>query len=150
MGPAEEAKEEGHDGVGDLVGAGGVDVDETQSEVGGEGGVDSAVGGAEAEEEVGGAEAALGGAGEEREGVEEDGGGGLDLAGGEVGEGDVVDGGDAGEGVLLEGEVLDAVEGDDEGKRRATVVKHCDGGSGGSGGGILVPPRCHFQRLRRS
>lgn len=50
-----------------------------EAEVNGEGGVDGSVGGAEAENELPGAEAALGGAWEEREGVEDDGGGRLNL-----------------------------------------------------------------------
>lgn len=120
MRPPEQAQDQGHDRVRDLLGPGGVHVDEAEPELGGEGGVDGAVGGAEAEDELVGAEAALGGAGEEGEGVEEDGGGGVDgaVGGGEAAEGDVLDGGDAGEGVLLEGAVLDAVEGDDEGEGR--------------------------------
>lgn len=50
-----------------------------EAEVNGEGGVDGSVGGAEAENELPGAETALGGAWEEREGVEDDGGGRLNL-----------------------------------------------------------------------
>lgn len=128
----EEAEDERHDGVGDLLSAGGVDMDEAETEVGGEGGVDGAVGGAEAEDELVGAEAALGGAWEVGEGVEEDGGGGLDLSVGKAGERDVFDCGDASEGLLLEGAVLDAVEGDDQGKgrrRRVAAVVHCHRGS---------------------
>lgn len=67
VGPPEQREEEGHDGVGDLLVAGGVDVEDSEAELGGEGGVGVAVGGAEAEEEAAGAEAALGGAGEEGE-----------------------------------------------------------------------------------
>lgn len=106
---AEEAEEQGHHGVGDLLGAGGVYMDEAKAEVGGECGIDGAVGGAEAEDEVVGAEAALGGAWEISERVEEDGGGGLDLAVGETAERDVLDGGDAGEGFEFEGAIFDAV-----------------------------------------
>lgn len=73
MGPAYEAKEECHDGVGDLLRAVGIDVHEAEAEVGGEGGVDGAVLGAETEDELIGAEAALGGSREEGEGVDEDG-----------------------------------------------------------------------------
>ena len=93
---AEESEEERHHRIGDLLGARRVDMDEAEAEVCGEGGVNGAVGGAEAEDEVVRAEAALGGAWEVREGVEEDGGGGLDLAVGETAEGDVLDGGDPG------------------------------------------------------
>lgn len=138
MGAAEEAEEEGHDGVGDLLGAGGVDVDEAEAEVGGEGGVDGAVGGAETDDELPGAETALGGAGEVSEGVEEDGGGGLDPTVGEASEGDVLHGGDAGEGVLLEGAVVDAVEGHDQGQVRGwAAVEHCHP----RGGGVPHPHR---------
>lgn len=111
---AEQAEDERHDGVGDLLGAAGIDVDEPEAELGGEGRVHGAVGGAEAEDELPGLEAALGGAGEEGKGMEEDSGGGLDPAVGDAGERDVLDGRDAGEGVLLEGGVLEAVEGNDE------------------------------------
>lgn len=106
---AEKAEEQRHDGVSDLIGARGVDVNEAEAEVSSEGRVDSAVGGAEAEDEVVRAEAALGGAWEVGEGVEEDSGGGLDLAIGETAERDVLDGGDAGEGFELEGAIFDAV-----------------------------------------
>lgn len=80
-----------------------------EAEVDGEGGVDGAVGGAEAEDELPGAEAALGCAWEEREGVEDDGGGGFDLGVGEAGEGHVLDHGGAGQAVLFEGGVFYAV-----------------------------------------
>ena len=83
---AEEPQEERHDGVGDLLGAVGVDVDEAEAELGGRGGVRGAVRGAEAEQELPGAEPALRGAREEGERGEEDGGGGLDAARGERGE----------------------------------------------------------------
>lgn len=138
--PAEQAEDECHDGVGDLLGAGGVDMDESEAEVGGEGGVDGAVGGAEAEDELERAEAALGRAWEVREGVEENGGSGLDLPVGEACEGDVLDGGDAGKGFLLEGAIFDAVEGDDQGKgrRRVAAVVHCRRGS--------VPCAAHRRR----
>lgn len=130
MGPAEEAEEERHDGVGDLLGAGCVDMDEAEPEVGGEGGIDGTIGGAEAEYEVVGAEAALGGSREVGEGVEEDGGGGFDLAVGEAAERNVLDGGDAREGVELEGAIFDAVECHDEGMgRRVATVGHCRTGS---------------------
>lgn len=45
---AEETEEERHHSVGDLLRARGVNVDEAKAEVGGEGWVDGAVGGAEA------------------------------------------------------------------------------------------------------
>lgn len=106
---AEEAEEERHDGVGDLLGARGVDVDEAKAEVSGEGGVDGSVGGAEAEYEVVGTEAALGGAREVGKGVQEDRGSRLDLAFGEAAEGNMLDAGDAGEGLELERTVVDAV-----------------------------------------
>lgn len=76
--PAEQAEDERHYGVGNLLSAAGVDVDEPEAKLGGEGRVYGSVGGAEAEDELPGLEAALGRAGEEGEGVEEDGGGGLD------------------------------------------------------------------------
>lgn len=84
-------------------------MDEAETEVSGEGGVDGAVGRAEAEDEVVVAETALGGAGEVGEGVEEDGGGGLDLAVGDAAERNMFDGGEAGEGIEFEGTVVDAV-----------------------------------------
>ncbi|EXB80315.1 hypothetical protein L484_025171 [Morus notabilis] len=62
-----------------------------------------------AEDELVRAEAALGGARKVREGVEENGGGGLDLHDNEAREGDVLDNGDPGEGFLLEGAIFDAV-----------------------------------------
>ena len=110
VGPAEEAEEEGHDGVSDLFGPAGVNVDEAEAKVGGEGGVDGAVGGAKAEDELPRTEAALGGPGDERKGVEDDGGSGLDPAIGEGGEADVLHPCCAGEGLLLERRVLEAVE----------------------------------------
>lgn len=106
---AEEAKEERHDGVGDLLGARGVDVDEAKAKVSGKGGVDGAVGGAKAEDEVVGTEAALGGAREVGEGVEENRGGRLDLAFGEAAEGNMLYDSDAGKGLELERTVVDAV-----------------------------------------
>jgi hypothetical protein len=86
MRPAQQAKEERHDRVSDLLGPRGVDVDEAEAEVGGESGVNGAVGGAEAEDELVGAEAALSGAWEVREGVEENGGRRLDLPLGQAAE----------------------------------------------------------------
>lgn len=53
--------------------------------------------------------------------------GGLDLAVGEAAERHVLDGSDTGEGVLLQGTVIDAVEGDDRrerGRCRAAPVGH--------------------------
>lgn len=97
-------------------------MDEAEAQVSGEGGVDGAVGGAEAEEELPGAEAALGGAGEVCEGVDEDCGGGLDLSIGEAGEGNVLDGGYAREGLLLEGRVVDAVKRDHKGEGRRPMM----------------------------
>ncbi|KOM58051.1 hypothetical protein LR48_Vigan11g108400 [Vigna angularis] len=80
---AEEAEEECHNGVCDLLGARGVDVDEAKAKVSGNGGVDDAVPRAEVEDEVVGTEAALGGAREVGEGVQEDHDSGLDLTFGE-------------------------------------------------------------------
>lgn len=80
MSPPQQSKKQRHDGVGDLLGAGGVHVDESESEVGGQSGVDGAVGGAETKDELVRAEATLGGAWEVREGLEEHGRGGLDPA----------------------------------------------------------------------
>ncbi|KAG1362367.1 hypothetical protein COCNU_10G005860 [Cocos nucifera] len=114
--PKEEAEEKGHDSVGDLLSAAGVDMNEAEAEVGGEGGLDGAVCATEAEDELPGADAALGSAGKEGEGVDEDGGGGLDPAIGEVGEANVLDGGDALEALLLEERVLEAVDGDHQGR----------------------------------
>jgi hypothetical protein len=113
VGAAEEAEEQCHDGVGNLLGAGGVDMDKAEAEVRGESRINGAVGGAEAKDEVIRAEAALGGAGKIGKGVEEDGSGGLDLAVGEATERDMFNGGDAGEGFEFEGAIFDAVEGDD-------------------------------------
>lgn len=62
MSAAEESKKQRHDRVRDLLGTRDIDMDEVESEVSGEGGVDGPVGGAEAEKELPGAEAALGGA----------------------------------------------------------------------------------------
>lgn len=131
--PAQQAKEERHDGVSNLLGSRRVDVDEPEPEFGGELGVDSSVGGAEAENELVGPEPALGGAWEVREGVDEHGGGGLDLSVGEAAERHVLDDSDAGEGFLLQGTVIDAVEGDhrgERGRRRVVPVGHCSSGSG--------------------
>lgn len=85
-------------------------MDQSEAEIGGEGGVDGAVGRSEAEYQLPGAEAALGGAWEESERVEENGGGRLDPAVGEAVEANVLDGGDAGERFLLQRVVFDAVE----------------------------------------
>lgn len=96
MRPAKQAKEEGHNSIGDLLGAADIDVEEPiKAEISSEGGVDRAVGGAEAEDELPGAETALGGAREEGEGMEENGGGRLDPGVGETAERNVLDGGDA-------------------------------------------------------
>lgn len=81
VGAAEEAEEERHDGVGYLLGAVGVDVDQAEPELRGHGGVRGAVGGTEAEDQLPGAEPPLRGAREERERGEEHGGGGLDAPG---------------------------------------------------------------------
>lgn len=94
--PAKQAKEEGHNSIGNLLCAADIDVEEaTEAEISGKGGVDRAVGGAETEDELPGAKPALRGAGEEGEGMEEDGGGRLDLGIGETAERNVLDGGDA-------------------------------------------------------
>ena len=122
MSPTEQAEEESHDGISNLLSTRRIDMDEAETEVSGEGGVDGAVGGAETEEELPGAEAALGGTGEVREGVDEDRCGGLDLALGKAGERNVLDGSDVGKGLLLEGRVIDAVEGDDKGEGRSRPV----------------------------
>lgn len=96
MRPAQQAEEERHDRVSDLLGSRGVDVDQAEPEVGGESRVDGAVGGAEAEDELVGAEAALSGAWEVSEGVEENGRRRLDLALGQAAEWHVLHGCHAG------------------------------------------------------
>ena len=52
MRPAQQAKDESHHGVSDLLGSRGINVDETETKVRGESGVDCAVGRAEAEDEL--------------------------------------------------------------------------------------------------
>lgn len=84
-------------------------MDEAETKVSGEGGVDGAISGTEAEDEVVGTESSLGGAWEVGEGMEEDGGGGLDLSIGETAERNMFDGGDAGERFEFEGAIFDAV-----------------------------------------
>jgi hypothetical protein len=110
MGAAEETEEERHDGIGDLLGAVAVDVDEAEAELGGRGGVGGAVGGAEAEQELPGAESALRNAREEGKRGEQHGGGGLDAAGREDGERRVLHGRRARQRLPLHRRVLDAVE----------------------------------------
>ena len=85
VGAAEEAEEERHDGVRDLLGAVGVDVDETEAELRGRCGVRGAVGGSQAEQQLPRPEPALRGAREEGQRGEEHGRGGLDVARGECG-----------------------------------------------------------------
>ena len=80
MSPSQQPKEESHNRIGDLLCSRGIHVEEAETEVGGKGGVDGAVGGAKAKDELVRAEAALGGAWEVGEGVEYDGGGRLDFA----------------------------------------------------------------------
>lgn len=105
-------------------------MDEPKPKVSGQSRVDRTVGGAKAENELVRTEPALGGAWEVSEGVEENGGSGLDLTIGDATKRDVLDDRDAGERVLLEDAVIDAVEGDDQGKRRrAAAVRHCCRGS---------------------
>jgi hypothetical protein len=110
VGAAEEAEEERHDGVGDLLGAVGVDMDEAEAELGGRSGVGGAVGGAEAEQELPWAKPALRGAWEEGERGEQHGGGGLDAARGERGEWRVLHGRGSRQRIPLHHRVLDAVE----------------------------------------
>lgn len=132
MSPTQQAEEERHDSVSNLLSSRCVNVDESEPEVSSKCGVHSAVGGAETENELVRPEPALGGAWEVREGVNEHRGGGLDLAVREAAERYVLDAGDAGEGVLLQGTVIDAVEGDDRrerGRCRAVPVGHCSSGS---------------------
>jgi len=64
---AEEAEDERHDGISNLFSSGNVHVDQPEAEIGGKGGVDGAVGGAEAEDELPWLKPALGGPWEERE-----------------------------------------------------------------------------------
>ena len=99
---------------------------EAETQVGSEGGVDGAVRGAEAKDELPGAETALGSAGEENEGVKEDNCRGLDTAAGTAGEADVLHNGRAGEGLALQGRVLEAIEEDHSG-RSATIRFGADG-----------------------
>jgi hypothetical protein len=110
VGPSEQAEDERHDGVGDLLGTVGVDVDEAEAKVRGDGVVGGAVGGAEAEQELPRSEPALGGAREEGEGGEQHGRGGLDAARCDGGEGHVLDRGHAGQPFLLQRGVVEAVE----------------------------------------
>lgn len=74
VGLTEEAKEEGHDGIDDLLGEAGINVDDVEVKFSGEGRVNGLVGGAEVEDELPRAEVVLGGAGEEGKGVHKDGG----------------------------------------------------------------------------
>lgn len=93
----EKSKNECHHSISNLLGARNIHMDQSEAEIGGECGVDGAIGGTEAENQLRGAEAALGGAWEERERVEQHGGGGLDSAIGKAVESDVRDDGDSGE-----------------------------------------------------
>ena len=65
----QQAEDERHNRVCDLLSAGGVDVDKPEAKVGGECRVDGAVGRVEAEDELVGSEVALGCAWEVCEGV---------------------------------------------------------------------------------
>jgi hypothetical protein len=110
VGPAEQAEDERHDGVGDLLGAVGVDVDEAEAQVGGRRRVGRAVRGAETEQQLPGPQPALRGAREEGEGGEQHRGGGLDAAAGDGGERHVLHRGHARQPLLLQREVVEAVE----------------------------------------
>jgi len=110
VGPAEQAEDERHDGVGDLLGAVGIDVDEAESQVGGHRRVGRAVRGAEAEQQLPGPQPALRGAREEGEGGEQHRGGGLDAARGDGGERHVLHRGHARQHLLLQRWVVEAVE----------------------------------------
>lgn len=107
----QKPEEQRHDGVSNLLSTRHIDMNEAaEAEVGSECGINGAVRGAEAEDELPWTKPALGGAWEEGEGVEEDSGGGLDPSLGEAAERNVFDGGDAGQAFLLQVRVLDAVE----------------------------------------
>lgn len=96
MRPAKQAEEEGHNSIGNLLGAADIDVEEAiKAEISSKGRIDRAVGGAEAEDELPGAKTALGGPREEGEGMEENGSGRLDPGVCEATERNVLDGGDA-------------------------------------------------------
>ena len=69
MSPSQQPKEESHNRIGDLLCSRGIHVEEVETEVGGEGGVDGAVSGAKAKDDLVRAEAALGGAWEVGVGV---------------------------------------------------------------------------------
>ena len=71
MTPSQQPKEESHNRIGDLLCSRGIHVEEAKIEVGGEGGVDRAVDGAKAKDELVRAEAALGDTWEVCEGVED-------------------------------------------------------------------------------
>ena len=71
MSPSQQPKEESHNYIGDLFCSWGIHVEEAKTEVGSEGGVDRAVVGAKAKDELVRAEAALGDAWEVCEGVED-------------------------------------------------------------------------------
>lgn len=92
MSPTEQAEDERHDSISDLLGSGGINMDELETEVGSQGRIDSAVSRAEAENKLVGAESALGGTWKERERMEKNSGGCLDLAIGEATEWEVLDG----------------------------------------------------------
>ncbi|KAM2165041.1 hypothetical protein ACFX1R_039235 [Malus domestica] len=87
------------------------------TEVSAQGRVDCTVGRAKAEDELVGAEAALGCSWVLREGLEEHGGGGLDLTFREATERFVLNSGDASQEVMLHAEVIDAIESDNQWER---------------------------------
>ena len=67
MSPSQQPKEESHNRIGDLLCSRGIHVEEVETEVGGEGGVDRA----KAKDELVRVEAALGGVWEVGKGVED-------------------------------------------------------------------------------
>ena len=71
MSPSQQPKEESHNCIGDLFCSRGIHVEEAETEVGGEGGVDRAIDRAKVKDELVRAEAALGGAWEVGKGVED-------------------------------------------------------------------------------
>lgn len=80
MSSTEQAEDKRHYSIRDLLGSGGINMDELETEVGSQGRVDSAVSRAEAENKLVGVESALSGTWKERERMEENSGGCLDLA----------------------------------------------------------------------
>ena len=71
MSPSQQPKEESHNRIGDLFCSRGIHVEEAETELGGEGGVDRAVDRAKVKDELVRAEATLGSAWEVGEGVED-------------------------------------------------------------------------------